>query len=389
MKLSCPSWISMALCLASLIISCKEQKASNIILEMELKDSVTLQIDKEETVRSGSAFITQYQDEECMLYWEWKQNKVLLFRLAGKNKGTIIEPEALNKTIATLRLDYSFCYYNNDIMLGLSPGFDTVYSFNIHGVVTKKWYLPRDQLKALDITRLTCGLFTTTGYYDEKQKLLYLHNSFNLMEKSVHDFFNYNHFVAIDLSRDTAQVSTFGRFSKGYKREEYQGQTCSDARMVLYSGKILLNFFNSDSIYQYEPATDLKHGYIAHNASGNDFVKSSAVFDTTKEGDRDYINEFAISNERYSFLYSRNNAAYLYRIIDKKYNLYNEDSTFNSSLESPWNIIVMNKDLNIVGEVHIPERNLNRTQFTPYKNGFWIASLTDYRKFYYYEIKLP
>lgn len=356
---------------------------------MELKDSVVLQIDKEEMIRSGSAYINTYEGEECLLYWEWKQNKVLLFRLEGENKGTIIEPEALNKTIATLRLDYSFCYYDNEMMLGLSPGFDTVYSFNINGVITKKWYLPKDQLKELDIIRLTCGLFTTTGYYNEKQKLLYLHNSFNLMEKSVHDFFNYDHFVAIDLSSNTAHISTFGKFTEGYMREEYQGQTCSNAKLVLYSGKVLLNFFNSDSIYQYNPAINSKHGYIAHNASSNDFVKSSAIFDTTKEGDRDYINEFAISNERYSFLYSRNNAEYLYRVVDKKYKLYNEDSTFNSAMDQPWNIIVLNKELNIVGEIHIPEKRLNRMQLIPYKSGFWIASLADYRKFYYYEIKKP
>lgn len=348
-----------------------------------------LQVNKEENIRSGSAYITTYKDEECLLYWEWKQNKVLLFRLTGKDKGTVTEPEALNKTIAALHLDYSFCYNSNDLMLGLSPGFDTVYRFDINGVVSKKWYLPKEQLNALNVIRLTCGLFTTTGYYDENEKLLYLHNSFNLMEKSVRDFFNYNHFAAIDLSNDTAHISTFGRFPENYTREEYQGQTCSDVRIVSYSGKVLLNFFNSDSIYRYNPATYTQHGYTVYNASSNHFIKSTAIFDTTKEGDRDYINEFALSNERYSFLYSRSNAEYLFRTVDKKYKLYNEDSTFNSSLESPWDIVVLNKELNIVGEVHIPERKLNRTQFIPYKKGFWIASLTDYRKFYYYEIKKP
>jgi hypothetical protein len=378
------------LILALSLYSCSGPKASNVTLELELKDSVILKINDEDKIRTSSAYVISYQGKECLMFWSWKMKEVLLYKLENSNKGAAVKLNALNKTIASLQLDYSFCFHSNEAIFGLSPGFDTIYCLNIDGLVKKKWYLPENKLKMLHISRLTCGLFYDMGYYDEKGKLFYLHNSFDPQKGGVQDFFNFNHFVAIDLSKDTAKVAfTFGRFPADYTQQQYQGLTYSTGNIAFYSGKVLLNFYNSDSLYQCTSATYLQHSYTAHNASSNHFKKSVTVFDTTKEGDRDYVNEFALSNERYTFLYSRNNAEYLYRIIDKEYKLYNDDSTVNSAMDQPWDIVVLNKELNIVGEVHVPERKLNRTQLIPYKNGFWIASLADYRKYYYYEIKKP
>jgi hypothetical protein len=210
------------------------------------------------------------------------------------------------------------------------------------------------------------------------------------MVGSVEDFYKFNHFAAIDLSHDSAQIaSVFGRFPSGYTRQQYQGFSCSGKNMAFYNGKIFINFYASDSIYQYDQNNYKEQGYNAFDASSNDFIKEHTFYDTIKESDRDYISDYAMSNERYALLYSRNNCEYIYRIVDKKYKRYNEDSTINFSIESPWQAVVIDKNLKIVGELYFPRQRLNSTQLIPYKNGFWIASLTDYRKFYYYEIKTP
>lgn len=370
--------------------SCGAPKAANKILSLELKDSVVLQIDSQDDIKMGSAYITTFKGNNCMLFWNWKGKEMLLFKLNGPYKGMMMETTALNETIATIKMNYSFCFHSNDMIFALSAPMDTVYCFDINGVIKKKWYLPRDKMKALNISRLTCGLFYDLGYYDEQKHLFYLHNCFDPMTGSVADFYKFHHFVAIDLSEDTAQIAfTFGRFPAGYTRKLYQGPSCSDKNMVFYNDKVLLNFYSSDSLFQYNSPTYSGAGYTAFNAASNDFIKDNACFDTTKNGDRDYISDYAMSNERYTVLYSRSNSEYIYRVVDKKHNRYNEDSTINFSIESPWQVVVLDKHLQIAGELFIPGKKLNSTQLIPYKNGFWIASLTDYRTFYYYEIKKP
>jgi hypothetical protein len=372
------------------IASCKHPGKSNFILIPELKDSVVLQIKDEESIHSTSTYVTNYYGEEVMLFWNWKENRALLYKITGIDKGRFIDPVELNKTIKLLEIDYSFCYYNQDTILGISPNMDAVYCFNINGVIKKKWYLKQDKIKLWGMIRLTCGQFNDIGYFDEGNKLFYLSNCFNPQGKSITDFFSHNHFTAIDLSKDTARVAfTFGQFPASYSRDQYQGNSCSERNIAFYAGKMLLNFYNSDSIYQYSPGLPDGQEYIGHNASDDNFITGNSKFDTTRESDRDYIFEYSMANERYAQLYSRDNGNYLYRVVDKKYRFYNEDSTFNLPLIRPRDIIVMNKDIHIIGALHFPKVTYNIKYFTPYKNGFWIASLADYRKFYYYEIKRP
>jgi hypothetical protein len=378
------------LILALSFCSCGRSKASNRILSIELKDSVTLQIDSEDEIKMGSAYVINYQGNNCMFFWSTKKDRVFLYQLSKADKGMHITLDSLNKTIELLQLNYSFCYHNNDSMYGLSPGNDTIYCFGINGAIKKKWHLSKDKIETLNLGRLVCGQYANLGYYDEKNKLFYLTNCFNPREGKVKDFFSHNHYLAINLSEDSAKIAfLLGQFPTGYTAKQYHGLSLSYNGLAFYAGKILLNFYNSDSIYQHNQAIFTSLGYISYSASSNNFIRSMSAFDTSKESDRDYIRDFSLSNERYSQLLSRSNADYLFRVADKKYRRYNEDSTINSSIERPWQIVVIDKDLQIVGELYIPEQKLNSTQLIPYKNGFWIASLADYRKFYYYEIKLP
>jgi hypothetical protein len=357
---------------------------------MILKDSVTLQMDNEDEIKMGSAYVISYRGKECLFFWSTKRDNAFLYELDKKRKGGPIKLDSLNKTIESLKLNYSFCYFSNDTMFGLSPDYDTVYCFDINGTVRKKWYLPPDQIKALNVERLICGEYSNMGYYNEKDKLFYLTNCFNPREGSIQDFFNHGHYISVDLSKDTARIAfTFGKFPVDYTPKQYHGLSLSYNGLAFYTGKVLLNFYNSDSIYQYNPASYAQHGYAAYNASSNNFIKSTATFDSSKDADRDYIGEFSLSHERYPQLLSRSSGDYLFRIVDKEYRRYNEDSTINSSIERPWQIVVIDKNLQTVGELYVPEKILNQTQLIPYKNGFWIASLADYRKFYYYEIKKP
>jgi hypothetical protein len=371
------------------LMACNKPKHQNIKLALVLKDSVLLPINDEDKIKMSSAYITSYQGNDCLLFWNWKGREMLLFQIQG-NKGSSISLNNLNEMINRFKIKNGFCYHNNEQMFGMSSQMDSIYCFDINGRVMKQWPIDQKQLKSLNIDRLTCGLFYNIGYYDVRHKLLYLNNCFNPMIGSVAEFYKFNHFAAIDLSKDTAQIAfTFGRFPSGYSRKLYQGSSCSHKNLAFYSGKIILDFFASDSLYEYNSEAFSKKGYKAYYAASNDFEKANAYFDIAKDGDRDYINEYSVSNDRYLFLHSRSNASYLYRIINKKHNRYNEDGTLNFSIESPWQAVVLNKDLKIIGELYLPEKKLNSTQLIPYKNGFWIASLDDYRKFYYYEIKIP
>jgi len=177
-------------------------------------------------------------------------------------------------------------------------------------------------------------------------------------------------------------ANTFGAYPSWYTNQ-YLGYNYG-ASVYFFAGKILVNYYLSDSLYVYHPDGTL---WKAFNACSAAVSLPPHFFDYNKSSDKDYLNEFSFSYAAYGALETNNTSPYLFRTVEHSYHYYNVDSTINDPLGKPWSVVVLDRDLNIKGEISIGPDQLDYIEYMPYGKGFWARSLQE-DKYYYYEMQL-
>lgn len=369
--------IIFALCFFS-IIACRQEKwHQNPIISIRLVDSIVL-----DTPTRG--FISPIESDGKM-YWLFgasTTNDIDIYGTIGADRGKRLRSIGLGDSCGSS--DNIFC--NADSIFMYCRNTDQLALMDINGHIKRVWQVDtmyQGEYLRLYSAKPSVGL----SFYRKKTNAWYarIEPGIEVALASKQQYLAKPHFIALELGNDKASVKyTFGSYPQMYTHQ-YYGYSISKRDLVLFGGKDLVSFHLSDSIYAYTPGQPSK--ITAFNARSNYAEITNDTFDLQKEALHEYIDEFSCNHFTYNRFAASPFSDYLFRIAIHKFHYYNEDSSVNRSGDAPWSIIVLDKDLKIKGEIPIPGGALDKLNIAIIGKGFWIASMKNFQKFYYYEME--
>jgi len=383
-SLSKCSFIAVLLLLVVILISACEKKARipNPTIGLKLRDSLYIDIGRSDSLSLSAIYQIKYKQQPSLLIFS-KYSNFIICPITGNHKGQPIYMTALDSFVRGHQVEH-ICYYNEDSLWGYSREENKMYLFNLQGASTKSWRVNNNYKDQKDVW-IGGGIFAYPISYDAKHATLY-HYASAFPSENGYEFFHKPHALALQLSGDSAYISTmFSYYPKGYEGK-YFGITASNTSTILFGDRVYTSFYLSDSLYSYATDTPGKPAG-QYNARSNYAIQPTDSFNIKEDANKDYIMEFFANHFAYGFLTAASTSPYLFRIAYHKYHFYNEDSTINMAMQRPWSMVVLDTALQIKGEIPFLDQTFGSTNIIPVNNGFWINTLKDNRQFYFYEME--
>jgi hypothetical protein len=383
MKRHTISSVLLLLVMVSVYACNNKAVVSNPTIGLKLRDSLYINIGHPDSLKQASMYEVHYNNEPYLLIWMAKYFRIVLVPMMGPRKGRPVHIPALDSFMQQHQI-HDVCYYNEDSLFGHARDEGRQYLFDINGNIKKSWRMNTDYENEKNIL-VGGGIFAYPISYDSKHSRFYYEASAFPSENG-YEFFHKPHALALQLSGDSAYISTmFSYYPNGYECK-YFGITASSTSTILFGNRNYTSFYLSDSLYSYATDTPGKPAG-QYNARSNYAIQPTDSFNIKEDANKDYIMEFFANHFAYGFLTAASTSPYLFRIAYHKYHFYNEDSTINMAMQRPWSMVVLDTALQIKGEIPFLDQTFDCTNIIPVNNGFWINTLKDNRQFYFYEME--